>query len=218
MCYTCIYCFDIQEDWWVTCERWLCVRLLYVQTSLLVQHTSSSTVCSDTAKWLLVRWVHKQMSAEEKVSWMGLILTHMEHYSKKCLNGGVNGILGCIGNLPHIKNTTGAVSLECIALPIHYSAQTFTWWLHVFVPQMNCFERKCFWHDEVKAKVCLWVQVQSPDYFHVKIEQDMKMCLLPPSSGLPDDGGSNHLWNIGQFIPDYMVQHPRRQSSSNAPP
>jgi hypothetical protein len=25
--------------------------------------------------------------------------------------------------------------------------------------------------------------------------------------------GSKHLWNIGQFLPDYTVQHPRRQSS-----
>jgi hypothetical protein len=80
---------------------------------------------------------------------------------------------------PHIQNTTGAVSLECLTLPVHCSAQTFTWWLHVFVPQMNCFERKCFCHDKVKAKVYLWVQVQSLHYFYVGIEQDMKMCLLP---------------------------------------
>jgi hypothetical protein len=29
-----------------------------------------------------------------------------------------------------------------------------------------------------------------------------------------NDGGSTLLWNIGQHLPDYMVQHPRRQSSS----
>jgi hypothetical protein len=27
-------------------------------------------------------------------------------------------------------------------------------------------------------------------------------------------GGSKHLWNVGQLLPDYMVQHPRRKSSS----
>jgi hypothetical protein len=27
-------------------------------------------------------------------------------------------------------------------------------------------------------------------------------------------GGSMHLWNIGQLLPDYTVQHPRRQQSS----
>jgi hypothetical protein len=27
----------------------------------------------------------------------------------------------------------------------------------------------------------------------------------------PDDGGSQHLWNIGQYPPDYTKQHPRRQ-------
>jgi hypothetical protein len=30
----------------------------------------------------------------------------------------------------------------------------------------------------------------------------------------PDDGGREHFLNIGQFLPDYMAQHPRRQSSS----
>jgi hypothetical protein len=25
--------------------------------------------------------------------------------------------------------------------------------------------------------------------------------------------GSKHLWNVGRFLPDYMAQHPRRQSS-----
>jgi hypothetical protein len=29
-----------------------------------------------------------------------------------------------------------------------------------------------------------------------------------------DDGGSTHLWNTGQFLWDYTMQHPRRQSSS----
>jgi hypothetical protein len=31
----------------------------------------------------------------------------------------------------------------------------------------------------------------------------------------PDNGGSKHLWNVRQFLPDYKVQHQRRQSSSN---
>jgi hypothetical protein len=30
----------------------------------------------------------------------------------------------------------------------------------------------------------------------------------------PDDGGSKHLWNFGQFLPDYTAQHTRRQSPS----
>jgi hypothetical protein len=36
-------------------------------------------------------------------------------------------------------------------------------------------------------------------------------CFLPPSSGRPD-GGSKHLCNVGQFLRDYTVQYPRRQS------
>jgi hypothetical protein len=28
-----------------------------------------------------------------------------------------------------------------------------------------------------------------------------------------DDGGSKHLWNNGLFLPDYMAQHSRCQSS-----
>jgi hypothetical protein len=29
----------------------------------------------------------------------------------------------------------------------------------------------------------------------------------------PDDGGSKHLWDVGQFLPDYTALHPRRQPS-----
>jgi hypothetical protein len=36
--------------------------------------------------------------------------------------------------------------------------------------------------------------------------------------GCPDDRGSKHLWNAGTLVPDYMVQHPRRQSPSHLPP
>jgi hypothetical protein len=40
------------------------------------------------------------------------------------------------------------------------------------------------------------------------------------SSGMlcNDDGGSKHLWNVGQFLPDYMTQHRRRQSSLYSSP
>jgi hypothetical protein len=31
---------------------------------------------------------------------------------------------------------------------------------------------------------------------------------------LPDEGGSKHLWNVGQYLPDYMAQHPKSQLSS----
>jgi hypothetical protein len=34
------------------------------------------------------------------------------------------------------------------------------------------------------------------------------------SSDRPNDGGSKHLWNVGQFIQDYTAQHPRRQPAS----
>jgi hypothetical protein len=34
----------------------------------------------------------------------------------------------------------------------------------------------------------------------------------------PDGEGSEHLWNVGQFLPDYTVQHPRRQSSLTTVP
>jgi hypothetical protein len=30
---------------------------------------------------------------------------------------------------------------------------------------------------------------------------------------IPDDGGNTHLRNVGQFLPDYTAQYPRRQSS-----
>jgi hypothetical protein len=31
----------------------------------------------------------------------------------------------------------------------------------------------------------------------------------------PDDGGSKLLWNIDPYLPDYTMQHPRRQPSSS---
>jgi hypothetical protein len=35
-----------------------------------------------------------------------------------------------------------------------------------------------------------------------------------PATDHPADGGSRHLWNVGQFLPDYMTEDPRRKSSS----
>jgi hypothetical protein len=32
------------------------------------------------------------------------------------------------------------------------------------------------------------------------------------------DGRSEHLWNVGQFLPDYTAHNPRRLSSSHSPP
>jgi hypothetical protein len=38
--------------------------------------------------------------------------------------------------------------------------------------------------------------------------------LADVSDSYPDDDGSKNLRNVGQFLLDYMSQHPRRQSSS----
>jgi hypothetical protein len=35
---------------------------------------------------------------------------------------------------------------------------------------------------------------------------------------VPDDGGSKLLCNVGQYLPDYTLQHPRRQPSSYTSP
>jgi hypothetical protein len=37
---------------------------------------------------------------------------------------------------------------------------------------------------------------------------------LTASTHHPNDGGSKLLWNVSQYLPDYTVQHPRRQPSS----
>jgi hypothetical protein len=34
----------------------------------------------------------------------------------------------------------------------------------------------------------------------------------------PGDGGSKHLWNVGQFLRDCTAQNTRRQSSLYSPP
>jgi hypothetical protein len=35
-------------------------------------------------------------------------------------------------------------------------------------------------------------------------------CLHHQSDDSPDDGGSTHLWNVGQLQCDYTALHPRR--------
>jgi hypothetical protein len=45
---------------------------------------------------------------------------------------------------------------------------------------------------------------------------DVALCNLVDMDGdHPDDGDSKHLWNTSQYLPDYTVQHPRRQPSSH---
>jgi hypothetical protein len=39
----------------------------------------------------------------------------------------------------------------------------------------------------------------------------LRLVAWPPT---PDDGGSKHLLNVGQYLPDYTAQHPTRQPSS----
>jgi hypothetical protein len=34
----------------------------------------------------------------------------------------------------------------------------------------------------------------------------------------PDGGRIKYFWNVGKVQPDYMAQHPRKQSSSYSPP
>jgi hypothetical protein len=40
-------------------------------------------------------------------------------------------------------------------------------------------------------------------------------CLHREDDVCHDDGGSKHLWNVNQFVPDYVVQHVRRQLPSS---
>jgi hypothetical protein len=35
--------------------------------------------------------------------------------------------------------------------------------------------------------------------------------VAPYSHHHPDDGGSNNLWNVGKFLPDYTAKHLRKQ-------
>jgi hypothetical protein len=47
---------------------------------------------------------------------------------------------------------------------------------------------------------------------------DVATCNLVEIGDRPDDGGSKHLWNFGQFLRAYTAQDPRRQLSSYFPP
>jgi hypothetical protein len=50
---------------------------------------------------------------------------------------------------------------------------------------------------------------------HFQGDESEDICLLgcPSERRDLDDAGSKHLWNVGQFLPDYMAQHPRRHAS-----
>jgi hypothetical protein len=37
-------------------------------------------------------------------------------------------------------------------------------------------------------------------------------------SQYPDHRGSTYVWNVGQYLPDYTVQHPRSQPYSYSQP
>jgi hypothetical protein len=39
------------------------------------------------------------------------------------------------------------------------------------------------------------------------------MRVMRTNTRRPDDSGSKRLWHVGQFLPDYTADHPRRQSS-----
>jgi hypothetical protein len=43
-------------------------------------------------------------------------------------------------------------------------------------------------------------------------------CCAVMSTHRHDEGGSKYLWNVGELLPDYTAQQPRRQPSSYSPP
>jgi hypothetical protein len=50
--------------------------------------------------------------------------------------------------------------------------------------------------------------------FHFNDQYLLQDINLPKITHRRGDGGSKHLWNVCQFVRDYTVQYPRRQSSS----
>jgi hypothetical protein len=53
---------------------------------------------------------------------------------------------------------------------------------------------------------------------HGATSQKTVIFILAAVRNRSDDGGSTHLWNVGQFLPDYTAQHPRRRPSSYSLP
>jgi hypothetical protein len=43
-------------------------------------------------------------------------------------------------------------------------------------------------------------------------------CYIHHQGDRPDDEGSKNFWNVGELLPDYTVQKPRRQPSLYSPP
>jgi hypothetical protein len=89
---------------------------------------------------------------------------------------------------------------------------------------------KMFSHLNINDNINLFRQ----DCLQIAVFWDVATCsyveidrrLFPPSSGrwsryitlsLPDDSGSKHLWNVGEFLREQMVQHPKSQSCSYHP-
>jgi hypothetical protein len=70
------------------------------------------------------------------------------------------------------------------------------------------------WHDvNWSTKGYTKHRNEKSAYLHLAVEartqEDMQSYHRPND---PDDGGSHHLWNVGQFLRDYTAQDPRRQS------
>jgi hypothetical protein len=71
------------------------------------------------------------------------------------------------------------------------------------------------------SKGCIFISIPFIR-FQDLVAASMKMTVfwdVAPYSLVQTDRhfGGAYLWNVGQFLPDYMVQYPRRQSSSTYP-
>jgi hypothetical protein len=144
----------------------------------------------------------------------------------------------------HLFSSSWNISIKCIFclwfsliidqftdLPVHL----FTIW-HLFITGSRNFLNQCWGTNLVRrgssnvgTDCCVTEAVtgQQEVWFGGisgsdggEYEDDCLLGCLVVQSGrnwprFISNGGSKHLWNVGQFLPDYMAQHFRRQSSSS---
>jgi hypothetical protein len=77
------------------------------------------------------------------------------------------------------------------------------------------------WHlaTTQKTNIDIFIAVKASYFMKFRIFWDVALCShVEVDEDSPDDGGSNHFWNIGQLQRDYTALHPRRLWTSYSPP
>jgi hypothetical protein len=68
--------------------------------------------------------------------------------------------------------------------------------------------------NSMRFQILMVVSMKMAIFWVVALCTLVKVYWCFRGAGCPDDGGSKHLWNVSELIPDYTAQQPTRQPSS----